>query len=132
MAGLVSFGFFLIYAVKTPVHQKLYREIAKSAVLGFSVSYGYTYWYYNKYIEIVTESYEAVKQKFDQIPEFNESLDGNEDRNAIKNFGLSAWNDSETEDDFDMDDIHSDAFVGTADEERKERRQFVVNKIYGE
>ena len=49
----------------------------------------------------------------------------------IKNFGLSAWNDNETEDDFDMDDVQQKVFEGTGDEERKIVRQSIVDKIYG-
>ena len=134
ISGLLGFGIFLVYAVKTPVHQKLYKEVVKSAMLGFTASYGVTYYYYSKYIEVVNESYEAVKKKFDEIPGFAESIDGQDDNShhVIKNFGLSAWNDSETEDDFDMDDNQAKFFEGTADEERQERRQYIVNKIYGE
>ncbi len=123
-----------MYAVKTPVHHKLYKEIVKSGMMGFSLSYFYTYYYYTKYIEVVNESYEAVKQKFDHIPGFAESLDGQDDNShhVIKNFGLSAWNDNETEDDFDMDDNKLNLFEGTGEEERKERRQSVINKIYGD
>ena len=68
------------------------------------------------------ECYSAVKQKFDSIPGFSESIDGLNDDNShhvIKNFGLSAWNDNETEDDFDMDDVQQKVFEGTGDEERK-------------
>ena len=108
MTGLLGFGIFLVYAVKTPVHHKLYKELVKSGMFGFGLSYGYTYYYYTKYIEVVHESYSAVKQKFDNIPGFADSIDGHAEDNShhvIKNFGLSAWNDSETEDDFDMDNV---------------------------
>ena len=73
---------------------------------------------------MVDESYLAVKQKFDSIPGFAESIDGQDDNShhVIKNFGLSAWNDSETEDDFDMDDVQQNPMEGTAEEERRSAR----------
>ena len=54
----------------------------------------------------------------------DENIQANEDNthNVVKNFGLSAWNDSQTEDDFDLDATQEKAFEGTVADEREARR----------
>ena len=73
-------------------------------------------------MDVVNESYDAVKTKFAQMPD--ENIQANEDNthNVVKNFGLSAWNDSQTEDDFDLDATQEKAFEGTVADEREARR----------
>ena len=72
--------------------------------LGALVAYGYAYRWYSKYIEVIDESYEIVKARFASNPEILERAEqeGMSNR-VVKNFGLSAWNDPDTEDDFDFD-----------------------------
>ena len=61
IAILSTIAFFIAFAKRTPVHQKLYRELGYSMGLGGMVSYGYSYWWYSKYIEVIDQSYEIVK-----------------------------------------------------------------------
>ena len=50
----------------------------------------------------------------------------------IKNFGLSAWNDNDTFDDFDMSYNNVSILDGSAEDETKERRKEIHDKFYGE
>ena len=50
------------------------------------------------------ESYSIVKLRFAQNPHLQERENPDNSVNQIKNFGLSAWNDNDTHDDYDMDE----------------------------
>ena len=72
-------------------------------MMGMSVSYTYVYYQYLQYLNVVSESYDIVKVKFVSDPKaFNAENDVK--NNDIKNFGLSTWNDPNTEDDFEADE----------------------------
>jgi len=105
--------------------------------LGSLVSYSYAYWWYSKYIEVIDQSYTIVKSRFADDPEIMERAEseGMSSR-VVKNFGLSAWNDNDTEDDFAFDEAHApvmkDAMEGTLEQEAKERKAEVLSHIYGQ
>ena len=61
--------FFLRFAYKAPMHHKLYKELAYAAILGLGVAQAKTYYHYLKYVDVVNESYDAVKTKFAQMPD---------------------------------------------------------------
>ena len=104
VAACLSFGCFIGYAVKTPIYSKLYRELGKSILLGATFGYIPSYFSHQKYLGVVDESYEIVKQKFEANPKIIENVENHDNSSLhIKNFGLSAWNDADTMDDFDMD-----------------------------
>ena len=74
LSGILAFGFFVRFAYKTPVYSKLYKELGYSMAMGGAVGYSYAYYYYMKYIQVVDESYEVVKQKFANNPEMLENV----------------------------------------------------------
>ena len=133
IATILGFGFFCVFAVRTPIYSKLYRELGYSAVLGATFGYSYAYKYKLKYLDVVDESYDVVKQKFTNEPHLIEGVD-NEDNSPIhiKNFGLSQWNDGDTEDDWDMTINSQSVMEGTAQQEKDERRKEMFNRYYGE
>ena len=46
IAGLLAFGIWVGFALKTPIYSKLYKEAGYSLILGTGVSYSYAYWHY--------------------------------------------------------------------------------------
>ena len=132
-ATIIGSMFFIRYAIKAPIHHKLYKELIYSGLFGIGFAQGRAYYHYLKYVDIVNDSYDAIKAKFDKIPDFNESIDGQDDKslNVIKNFGLNTWNDNQTEDDFDMTENQEGVFAGTAEDEKKENMQKIRNLVYG-
>ena len=64
IGGLLSFGFFVGFALRTPIYSKLYKELGYSIGLGFLTGYSYAYRYKLKYMAVVDESYEIVKAHF--------------------------------------------------------------------
>ena len=103
--AILAFGFLIRYAYKTPIYSKLYKETAYSIMKGMGLSYCYVYYHYWKYLNVVSESYDVVKERFSNAPKaLLESQQAEVKNNDIKNFGLSAWNDANTEDDFEADE----------------------------
>ena len=131
--GMLSLAFFVGFALKTPLHKKLFKETGYSVCLGALFGYIPVYFSYQKYLTVVDESYAIVKQKFDMNPKLIEKVE-NEDNSSvhIKNFGLSIWNDHDTMDDFDMDAQKLDPFKGTGEDEAKEVRDKIRDRYYGE
>ena len=64
IAGVLAVGFWVGFALRTPVYSKLYKEFGYSLLLGTGVSYSYAYYHYLKYLSVVDESYRIVKLKF--------------------------------------------------------------------
>jgi len=69
ISGILAFGFFNIFALRTPIHHKLYRELGYSLFMGGAIGYGYTYYHYMKYIDVVDQCCALVKHKFQQNPD---------------------------------------------------------------
>ena len=67
--GLLGFGIFIGFAYKTPIYSKLYKEIAYSFMAGMSISYTHVYYHYLQYLNVVSESYDVIKDKFSAFPE---------------------------------------------------------------
>uniref|UniRef100_A0A7S3CK52 Uncharacterized protein n=1 Tax=Strombidium rassoulzadegani TaxID=1082188 RepID=A0A7S3CK52_9SPIT len=132
IAPLVSLGFFLAYALRVPVHQKLYKELAKSVVLGSTLSYSFVYYHYLNYIEVVDSCYELVKQKFKKDKRL-QALSENDDvrKLTVKNFGFSPWRDGDVDTEDDIDEFNQYIFEGTAEDETQERKEEMFMKIYG-
>ena len=61
--------FFLRFAYTAPMHHKLYKELIQAAILGIGFAQAKTYYHYLKYVDVVNESYDAVKTKFAQMPD---------------------------------------------------------------
>jgi hypothetical protein len=66
--SILGFGFFVGFAYRTPIYSKLYKEIAYSAMLGMSIAYTNVYYNYWKYLNVVSESYDVVKDRFSSNP----------------------------------------------------------------
>lgn len=75
LTAFATLGFFIGYAIRTPMHSKLYKELAKSLALGAGVTYSYPAYYRYKYHSIVEDSYEIVRQKFEANPKLLDKLD---------------------------------------------------------
>ena len=82
---------------------KLYKELGLSIALGTTISAAYPYYYWRKYNNVVDESYEMVKKKFEKNPALFQNQDSN--KGIVKNFGLSKYNDADIEDEeeFEME-----------------------------
>eukprot|EP00356_Strombidium_inclinatum_P013366 CAMPEP_0170482850 /NCGR_PEP_ID=MMETSP0208-20121228/2685_1 /TAXON_ID=197538 /ORGANISM="Strombidium inclinatum, Strain S3" /LENGTH=90 /DNA_ID=CAMNT_0010755727 /DNA_START=345 /DNA_END=617 /DNA_ORIENTATION=+ len=86
------------------MNSKLYKELGMSIGWGFSLAYSLKYYYYMKYLDVVNECYSAVKDKFATIPGLAAKLDEeNNMQSMVKNFGMSAWNEGEVDDENDID-----------------------------
>ena len=111
---LSSLAFFVGFANRTPIHSKLYRELGYSVALGAMVSYAYAYRWYSKYIEVIDQSYDVVRERFADRPDVLErgEAEGMSAR-VVKNFGLSAWNDPDTDGDFAFDDANTPVMKGS-------------------
>ena len=73
-AGYASIAgglFFFRFAYKAPMHHKLYKELTFAAILGLGVAQAKCYYHYLRYVDVVNESYDAVKTKFAQMPDEN-------------------------------------------------------------
>lgn len=99
--------------------------------MGAGIGFSYSYYWWTKYIGVVDESYDAVKDKMAKNPEYFEQAQ-NDDSNAqiVKNFGLSTWNSNDTEDDFDHEMMQQSAMEGTAQEESDDRKKEIKGFFY--
>ena len=131
IAGVLAVGFWVGFAYRTPIYSKLYKEMGYSILLGTGVSYSYAYYHYLKYLNVVDESYNIVKMRFASNPQIVERENPDNSPNQIKNFGLSAWNDNDTHDDYDLDENTQKIFQGTAEAETKSVRSELVEGLYG-
>jgi hypothetical protein len=60
--------FFCVYAIKTPIQSKMYRELLKSTLISAGLSYSYVHYYKRIYLENMNEVYEKLKDKFASNP----------------------------------------------------------------
>ena len=135
IAFLASIGFFVRFAIRTPLHRNLVRELFYSVVLGFTTTYTYPYYKYQQYVNTVEQIYEIVTVEFSKRPALLEKLRKGEDTNPaiLKNFGLSQSNDPDIEDDEDGLMVNTEnIFENGSDEElAAERRESFERKFYG-
>ena len=131
-AFLLSAGFFFRFARRAPMHSKLYKELLLSIIYGSTLTYTVNYYYYLKYIDVVNECYSIVKEKFDQAsPALAAKIrKEGEMSSLIKNFGTSPWNHPEVDDENDLLLLEEDIFEGTVEDERKERVDEVMDRLY--
>lgn len=66
----IFFGviFFVIYAIRTPLTSKLYKEALYSTLMGAGISYGYVHYQKKKYLRYVDEIYDRMKNRFATNP----------------------------------------------------------------
>ena len=103
MALGASLAFFIRFALRTPIHRNLMRELGYSLVMGFGITYVYPYYKYQQYLAMVDQCYDIVTAEFEKRPQLLKKLNMSEDKNAaiLKNFGLSNSNDNDIEDDME-------------------------------
>ena len=119
LAGVLSIFYFVGFALKVPMHAKLYKETGYSAMLGLATACLYPYYYKRVYITNVETVYEDLRLAISRNPKLAKP----DDTTAInKNFGPSKWNTNEsgmdTDEDIEMDNSMS-IFDGKADDDRK-------------
>ena len=128
-------GFFIRYAIRTPLHKNLVRELGMSVGLGFGVTYVYPYYKYQQYISMVDQVYEIVTTEFGKRPKLLEQLKKSEDTNPaiLKNFGFSQSNDNDIEDDEDGVQLNYENIFANGSEEElaHERKKFIMGKLGG-
>lgn len=61
-------GVFSIYAIRTPLHHKLYKELFKSIIISGALTYPYVHYYRKQYYETVDQIYDLLKDKFANNP----------------------------------------------------------------
>lgn len=124
--------FFCIYAVRTPLTSKLYKELGYSVGLGAAVSYLYVWQQKRKYLSFVDEVYEKLKFKFATNPILSTIK---EDEQIIKNFGLTKFADfdetDENDDDEDEDMKEPGIFDGNPLNEKDEYKERLLDYFYG-
>jgi hypothetical protein len=84
-----------------------------------------------KYMQCVDESYDVVKERFEKNALLKGPRNQETANNMIKNFGMSAWNDGDAEDDWDVDKFDQGIFEGSAEEEKKEARGRIFGELVG-
>ena len=103
MSFCTAVALFIGFAIKTPMHRNLMRELGYSVVGGFGICYTYPYYHYKQYLKKVDEVFDIVTEEFEKRPALMERLRRSDDKNAamLKNFGMSNSNDNDIEDDVD-------------------------------
>ncbi len=133
-ASTVFFGmiFLTIYAIRTPLTSKLYKELLYSTLMGAGVSYSYVHQQKRHYHQFVDEIYEKLKDKFATNPILSTMK---EDEQIIKNFGFSKYSDNddmEDEEDPNSEGIRElGLFEGNPNDEKNEYRSRILNHFYG-
>lgn len=94
LGAVFAIGFFVFYAVRTPLHKKLYGEALKSIVLGQLLALPTLYYYRQVYLLEVDKQYDWLKQRIKDHPEL--ALPDSDDVN--KNFGMSLYTEFESDD----------------------------------
>ena len=111
VGGVLSVGFFLGFAMMTPMHSKLLKETALSAVLGLGCASAYPLYYKRVYTTNVCTVYDDLRKAIKLNPELAKPDD---DTLVNKNFGPSKWNTSESGID-NENDIVMDGQMGVMD-----------------
>jgi hypothetical protein len=97
--GIIGFLIFCVYAVRTPLHSKLYKELAYSMFMGAGISSLYVAQQRRKYHEYIDEIYDKLKSKFATNPILSTMK---EYEQIIKNFGYNKFADlDEMDEDYD-------------------------------
>jgi len=91
LGAVFGFGFFIIYAIKTPLTSNLYKETVYSMAMGLGLAACVPIYYRKAYLHRVGEAYDVLKARFEKFPE--QAVPDSD--NAIKNFGDTRWNDSD-------------------------------------
>ena len=111
-----------MFAIRTPIHRNLLRELGYSIGLGFTTTYTYPYYYYQQYLAKVDECFDVVTGEFKRQPKLIEKLREDEDKNPaiLKNFGFSqnADNDIDGDEDGTAENM-TNIFAHGSDEEMK-------------
>ena len=91
LGAVFAFGFFIAFAIKTPLTSNLYKETVYSLAMGLGLASTVPLYYRNIYLKRVGEAYDLLKMRFDKFPE--QAIPDSE--NVVKNFGATRWNDAE-------------------------------------
>jgi len=112
----IGVGVLCVFAYRTPLTSKLYKESLYSFAIGCTLASAYPHYYKTIYNEKVSRSYFWLKAKFERFPELN-IPDGD---NVNKNFGMSKWNEGDVEGEEDMMVINSEElFEGDENSHRR-------------
>lgn len=87
--GMIGLGVFFIYAIRTPLTSKLYKEALYSLLIGTGLAAQLPLYNRRQYIDSVGFAYDKLKARFAQFPDDNVP----DSENINKNFGYSKWND---------------------------------------
>ena len=85
IGGFLSIFYFIGYAIRTPLHRKLYRETAFSMALGLLTAMAYPLYYRKQYLLNIDKVYWYLQEGFDKHPELRQV----DSPNVVKNFGFS-------------------------------------------
>ena len=97
IGGVLTFAYFIGFAVRMPLSSKLYKESFYSLCLGMLTACGYPYYYRRHYIQQVEDTYWFLRAAIAKHPHMSEP----DSDNVNKNFGQSRMNNSG---DFDSDE----------------------------
>ena len=133
LAVVASLGFFVMFAIRTPIHRNLLRELGYSLGLGFTTTYAYPFYYYQQYLAKVDECFDVVTGEFKRRPKLIEKLRIDEDKNPsiLKNFGLSQSADEDIVGDEDgTAENTTNIFANGSEEEmRKDNMRKFIEKL---
>ena len=108
VGGVFSVCFLVVFAIKTPITSKLYKEAAYSLGLGMACAAQIPLYYRRQYHKTGDDIYRQLNERFLKYPD--QAQPDNE--NVVKNFGMTRWN----EGDFNNDeDLEADSAVGVFD-----------------
>ena len=125
LAGVLSVFYFVGFALRTPMHSRLYKETGYSVLLALATASLYPYYYKNIYITNVETVYDDLRLAIKQNP----ALAKPDDDTAInKNFGPSKWNSDMSGMDSD-DEIELDNQIGLFDGHADDDRKIVKSQI---
>ena len=104
LGGVLFVGYFIGFALKTPMHSKLLKETGLAMLLGMGTASCYPYYYRNIYYTNICTVYDDLRLAIKLNPKLAKPDD---DTTINKNFGPSKWNSKQSGMDSD-DDIEFD------------------------
>ena len=69
IGGVLAVIYFVGFAIKTPLHNKLYKEVFYSLGLGMLTAIAYPYYYRRHYLKNIDEIYWYLQAAFEKHPE---------------------------------------------------------------
>ena len=68
LGALFALGFFIRYAIKTPLNSNLYKETVYSLILGMGSAATIPLYYRKLYLNRVSQAYDELKLRFELNP----------------------------------------------------------------